>query len=465
MADDTFYMRVRGKVSGPFDIPTLQKLVRRGALSRIHEVSGDRITWTHAGEYEDLFPSTVHVPHARPQQAEEEPIELSLEHTQTAPSPPPSGTGQALYFYTQRGSTVGPVPMPVLRTLVENGTLRMTDLVWRENAETGAPAGQMPALAPLFGASPPAYASPGRFADDATPEQTLRAMTAATGQSRIAGIATGVMLLLLLNLPWLVVNKQAIYWWDLFRTREGQAWGSFTMYLVLMGITLCIVAPLATGLARSIVYLSLIVAGWIFLSVILMSVGASPAAMSALLIPMSLAMLLGVCQFRGTAPHSSSARICMGITSGIIVLAMLWGIIGSLLDNGAWTAMPGGVAFGVIVAYLGLFSGLAAGVMGLISLKPIFSHSLNLATKITALCALVLPGIGIFIIMASVAQSFLPFGAGGTDIAALEAHEMTWVITLVTARALLVGYGCLAIVIVGIRELFTAAHARAIARA
>ena len=33
---------------------------------------------------------------------------------------------------------------------MENGTLRPDDLVWKENAETGAPAVQMPALAPLM---------------------------------------------------------------------------------------------------------------------------------------------------------------------------------------------------------------------------------------------------------------------------------------------------------------------------
>ena len=56
MADEAFYVRVRGKISGPFDIPTLQKLVRRGELSRIHEISRDRTAWSTAGEFEDLFP-------------------------------------------------------------------------------------------------------------------------------------------------------------------------------------------------------------------------------------------------------------------------------------------------------------------------------------------------------------------------------------------------------------------------
>ncbi len=57
MANSTYFVRTRGRVTGPFDRETLQKLARRGAVSRVHEVSADRINWSSAGEYEDLFPT------------------------------------------------------------------------------------------------------------------------------------------------------------------------------------------------------------------------------------------------------------------------------------------------------------------------------------------------------------------------------------------------------------------------
>jgi len=53
----TYFVRTRGRVTGPFDRETLQKLARRGAVSRVHEVSADRVNWSSAGEYEDLFPT------------------------------------------------------------------------------------------------------------------------------------------------------------------------------------------------------------------------------------------------------------------------------------------------------------------------------------------------------------------------------------------------------------------------
>src|SRR4051812_5114131 len=57
MSSESYYVRSRGKVTGPFDLSSVQKLVKRGMVSRIHEISSDRVSWTGAGEYEELFPS------------------------------------------------------------------------------------------------------------------------------------------------------------------------------------------------------------------------------------------------------------------------------------------------------------------------------------------------------------------------------------------------------------------------
>ena len=54
-----YYVRARGKISGPFDLVGLQKLIRRNALSRMHEVSSDRREWAPAGQFEELFPAVT----------------------------------------------------------------------------------------------------------------------------------------------------------------------------------------------------------------------------------------------------------------------------------------------------------------------------------------------------------------------------------------------------------------------
>lgn len=52
---ERYYVRLGGRVSGPFDLPTLQQQIRRGLLSRLHQVSSDRATWQSAGSVEGLF--------------------------------------------------------------------------------------------------------------------------------------------------------------------------------------------------------------------------------------------------------------------------------------------------------------------------------------------------------------------------------------------------------------------------
>src|SRR5580658_9061928 len=53
--DTQLYLRVRGRVLGPYDEEKLQSLVRRGQLSRMHEVSTDGTHWVRASTYAELF--------------------------------------------------------------------------------------------------------------------------------------------------------------------------------------------------------------------------------------------------------------------------------------------------------------------------------------------------------------------------------------------------------------------------
>jgi hypothetical protein len=54
-----YYVRLRGRVSGPYDLATLQRQVRQGQLSRLHQVSPDQVTWKSATEIEGLYGPTV----------------------------------------------------------------------------------------------------------------------------------------------------------------------------------------------------------------------------------------------------------------------------------------------------------------------------------------------------------------------------------------------------------------------
>lgn len=53
--ENQFYIRIRGRVLGPYDLDKLQSLARRGQLSRMHEVSSDATTWVRASAHPELF--------------------------------------------------------------------------------------------------------------------------------------------------------------------------------------------------------------------------------------------------------------------------------------------------------------------------------------------------------------------------------------------------------------------------
>jgi len=41
-------VRLRNRVTGPFDLASMQRQIRQGAVSRLHQVSTDQATWKPA---------------------------------------------------------------------------------------------------------------------------------------------------------------------------------------------------------------------------------------------------------------------------------------------------------------------------------------------------------------------------------------------------------------------------------
>jgi serine/threonine protein kinase len=54
-----YWVRLRGKVTGPFDLATLQRQAKQGHLSRLHQVSADQVTWKQASDIEGLYGPTI----------------------------------------------------------------------------------------------------------------------------------------------------------------------------------------------------------------------------------------------------------------------------------------------------------------------------------------------------------------------------------------------------------------------
>src|SRR5229473_4716393 len=56
MQEKPLYVRIRGKVLGPFGFTQLKTLRERGQFRRFHEISEDRQNWVPASTLGDLFP-------------------------------------------------------------------------------------------------------------------------------------------------------------------------------------------------------------------------------------------------------------------------------------------------------------------------------------------------------------------------------------------------------------------------
>lgn len=169
------YVRIKGRVQGPFGQEKLRDLIRRGHLGKIHEVSEDRSFWRKASEYPGLF-------------------DTSAGYTTTggptlvsAPSPPAAtASSTAEWHYASGTNPVGPVDLATLQSLVQQGTMTRDTEVWREGMPHWLPAGDVPQLAAIL--------SPNHTAPRHDP--VASAPRSSGGGKRVAAFALVFMLLI-----------------------------------------------------------------------------------------------------------------------------------------------------------------------------------------------------------------------------------------------------------------------------
>lgn len=141
MNDTKWYVRVRGKVMGPFDLQQLRSLRARGRFGRFHEVSADRKTWQPASTLTELF-SAPTAATAPSEQQDSGPVEDESE----APLIEIHDEVPDTWYYNKDGNTVGPVDTDALRRLATTGGMGPNDQVWREGTENWVPAATVPGL-------------------------------------------------------------------------------------------------------------------------------------------------------------------------------------------------------------------------------------------------------------------------------------------------------------------------------
>lgn len=142
------YLRMRGRVLGPYDQEKLRSLVRHGQLSRMHELSADATTWVQASTYPELFISTD-VPPTEVGQGNA-PREVS---ESGIPDGQLQGGPNRRWWHRKNGSETAPVDEMTLQQMLASGNLASDALVWTDGMPQWVPAREAPGLSSIQGPS------------------------------------------------------------------------------------------------------------------------------------------------------------------------------------------------------------------------------------------------------------------------------------------------------------------------
>jgi len=131
--DDRWYIRIQGRVNGPYDLQHLRGLVQRGRLSRVHEVSPDGKAWSSAATLTELFESR-----RRPAAA--------VDDGPVLPGDAFVATVVEDWYFTLDGTQQGPISAADLRQRLASRQIPVDTPVWRAGLPEWLPARQVPEL-------------------------------------------------------------------------------------------------------------------------------------------------------------------------------------------------------------------------------------------------------------------------------------------------------------------------------
>lgn len=159
MNKQTYQIRWRGKVSGPFALDALHSMLARNEVSLMHEALVE-------GQWISLEELIARTHRAAPAPPAEPPQEPAPPPSPPQPPGPPPIPPEELFYVAKGGQQQGPHTRSVLRQLAAAGVVANDDLVWREGMPEWMQLGRlMPdlpraAVAPPFAPGPPRGPSP-----------------------------------------------------------------------------------------------------------------------------------------------------------------------------------------------------------------------------------------------------------------------------------------------------------------
>jgi TM2 domain-containing membrane protein YozV len=151
---ESYFVRVRGRTLGPYDLDAIRQMVRRAQVGRSHDVSHDGASWMPASTFPEIFERAQGVPQnidvgrlAEPAGSPPAP-DAHLSTGAPAVDPVPGGGRNVLWHYTMGGQQQAtPVDKQTLVSLVASGRVGANDNVWNETMTDWIPVAYAPELA------------------------------------------------------------------------------------------------------------------------------------------------------------------------------------------------------------------------------------------------------------------------------------------------------------------------------
>lgn len=137
MSAEKYQLRWGGKVTGPFDLPTLRGMLARNEVSLLHQVlKGGR--WI---ALEDLLQDLAQEP--PPQNTEDTPPPEQADGDTLSPPPIPV---EEVFYVASGGQKQGPYTASILRQRFSAGLIGRDDLAWKEGLSSWSPLGGLISL-------------------------------------------------------------------------------------------------------------------------------------------------------------------------------------------------------------------------------------------------------------------------------------------------------------------------------
>ncbi len=146
IAPGQWYVRMRGRVLGPFSPSQLASLRDRGRLAEDHELSQDRRSWMKASEMPGVFARPAES-HSQPQHSRAVELEWPVSSSPgEVPAPAqlsPAAAVETQWFVARGSSHQGPMTHADVQRMINSGELGGNSLVWKHGMPAWLPAAQL----------------------------------------------------------------------------------------------------------------------------------------------------------------------------------------------------------------------------------------------------------------------------------------------------------------------------------